>query len=72
YADGCCIIMIRQVLPLFIWGSNCSAQTDVCILDSTNILLLVQVDKQLKNGHDPEPQVIAEAIAAFQCNNFTR
>ncbi|KAJ7251731.1 hypothetical protein C8J57DRAFT_1077944 [Mycena rebaudengoi] len=34
YAEGRRIIMIRQVLPLFICGSSCSAQTDVCVLDS--------------------------------------
>ncbi|KAJ7731489.1 hypothetical protein B0H16DRAFT_1329263, partial [Mycena metata] len=62
----------RQALPLFICGSNCSAQTNVCVLDSNDILLLVQEDKRLDNGDDPEPQVIAEAIAAFQRNNFTR
>ncbi|KAJ7215766.1 hypothetical protein B0H12DRAFT_1329543 [Mycena haematopus] len=46
-----------------------SVQIDVCILDSSNdILLLVQQD----NGNDPEPQVNAEAIAAFQRYNFIR
>ncbi|KAJ6508025.1 hypothetical protein C8R47DRAFT_1100338 [Mycena vitilis] len=68
YAEGRRIIMIRQALPLFICGSICSAQTDVCVLDSNDILLLVQED----NNADPEPQVIAEAIAAFQRNNSTR
>ncbi|KAJ7484046.1 hypothetical protein B0H11DRAFT_1196636 [Mycena galericulata] len=74
YAEGRRIIMIRQALPLFICGANCSTQTDVCILDSSNdILLLVQEDKRLPdNSNDPEPQVIAEAIAAFQRNNHTR
>jgi hypothetical protein len=72
YAEGRRIIMIRQALPLFICGSSCSAQTDVCVLDSNDILLLVQEDKRLDNNADPEPQVIAEAIAAFQRNNFTR
>ncbi|KAJ7474856.1 hypothetical protein FB451DRAFT_1246845 [Mycena latifolia] len=72
YAVGHRIIMIRQALPLFICGSNCSAQTGVCILDSNAILLLVQEDKRMDNGDDPEPQVIAGAIAAFQRNNFTR
>ncbi|KAJ6471200.1 hypothetical protein DFH09DRAFT_1220454 [Mycena vulgaris] len=73
YAEGRRIIMIRQALPLFICGSNCSAQTTVCILDSNNnILLVVQADKPLDNAGDTEPQVIAGAIAAFQRNNFAR
>jgi hypothetical protein len=33
---------------------------------------LVQEDKRLYNNTDPESQVITEAIAAFQRNNFTR
>ncbi|KAJ7253258.1 hypothetical protein C8J57DRAFT_1237595 [Mycena rebaudengoi] len=41
-------------------------------LHFNDILLLVQEDKRLDNNADPEPQVIAEAIAAFQRNNFTR
>ncbi|KAJ7668033.1 hypothetical protein B0H17DRAFT_226209, partial [Mycena rosella] len=72
YAEGRRIIMIQQVLPLFICGSSCSAQTDVCVLDSNGSLLLVQAAKRLDNNADPEPQVIAEAIAAFQRNNFIR
>ncbi|KAJ7017159.1 hypothetical protein C8F04DRAFT_476747 [Mycena alexandri] len=72
YAQGRRIIMIRQALPFFNCGSNCSAQTDVCVLDSNDILLLVQKDKQFDNNADSEPQVIAEAIAAFQRNNYTR
>lgn len=32
----------------------------------------MQEDKQLDNPDDPEPQLIAEAIAAYQRNNFVR
>ncbi|KAJ6453308.1 hypothetical protein C8R45DRAFT_1039186 [Mycena sanguinolenta] len=64
YAKDRRIIIIRQALPLFICGLNYNAQTDVCILDSNDILLLVQQDKRLDNGDDPEPQVIAEHSSA--------
>ena len=36
----------------------------VCIEDSDNFLLLIQVDKRHKESKDPQPQLIAEAIAA--------
>ena len=73
YASGFRIILTRQSLPLLICGSNCSAQTDVCICDEDDILLLVQEDKRLSDKDiDPEPQLIAEAIAAYQRNNRTR
>jgi len=34
-------------------------------MDASDILLLVQEDKQHLDGSDPEPQLIAEAIAAL-------
>jgi hypothetical protein len=72
YASGFRIILTRQSFPFTICGINSSAQTDVCICDEKDILLLVQEDKCLENPADPEPQLIAEAIAAYQCNNLTR
>ena len=52
----------RADIPLTICGQQCHAKTDVCVVDHNDILLLVQEDKR----KDPEPQLIAEAIAAFQ------
>ncbi|KAH9169956.1 hypothetical protein EDB89DRAFT_1980814 [Lactarius sanguifluus] len=51
---------------------NRHAKTDVCIVDQNEILLLVQEDKRHMDSSDPEPQLIAEAIAAFAANNRTR
>ena len=51
---------------------QCSAQTGVCIYDENDYLFLIQEDKRLENTEDPEPQLIAEAIAAYQRNNFVR
>ncbi|KAI9458609.1 hypothetical protein BJY52DRAFT_1119629 [Lactarius psammicola] len=44
---------------------------DVCLHDrrSTIILLVLQGDKTILNSTQPEPQVVAEAIAAYQYNN---
>ncbi len=49
------------------------AQTDVCLVDRRSMVLLVlQGDKPIFNPSDPGPQVIAEAIAAYQHNNQRR
>jgi hypothetical protein len=72
YASGRRVIVTCQALPLIICGTQCSAQTDVCICDENDYLLLVQEDKRQENTEDPEPQLIAEAIAAYQRNNFVR
>ena len=68
------LLRSRYAIPLLICGdSNQSAQADVCLIRSlSTILLVVQGDKTTTSAHDPEPQVIAGAIAAFQHNNRTR
>jgi hypothetical protein len=63
----------RKDIPLVICGENRHAKTNVCIVDDNDFLLLVQEDKRhLENSDDPEPQLIAEAIAAFCANNKIR
>lgn len=60
----------RKDIPFFICGTDLHAKTDVCVMDrNLGILLLVQEDKRHLESKDPEPQLIAEAIAAFQSNN---
>ena len=66
------IIFIRHAIPFLICGENSVSQTDICILDDNEILLLLQVDENLTSMKDPEPQIIAEAIAAFALNNQKR
>ncbi|KAF8885241.1 hypothetical protein CPB84DRAFT_1788510 [Gymnopilus junonius] len=64
------IVFIRHTLPFVICGENSIAQTDVCVMNNNDILLmLLHDDKRLTSLKDPEPQVIAEAIAAFALNN---
>jgi len=62
----------RKDIPLFICGEWRHAKTDVCVMDTNGFLLLVQEDKRHLEIVDPSPQLIAEAIAAFQSNNRTR
>jgi hypothetical protein len=68
------LLRSRYAIPLLICGDpNQSAQTDVSLIQgSSTILLVVQEDKATISTRDPESQVIAEAIATFQCNNRTR
>ncbi|KAH9047116.1 hypothetical protein EDB84DRAFT_1462794 [Lactarius hengduanensis] len=66
------IVFIRRAIPFLTCGENSVAQIDVCIMDDNEILLLLQEDKILTSMKDPEPQVIAEAIAAFALNNRKR
>lgn len=63
----------RKDIPLFMCGGHTHAKPDVCVVDR-NLgipVLLVQEDKRHLEVEvpDPEPQLIAQAIAAFQHNN---
>jgi hypothetical protein len=68
------ILRTRHIISLSICGENNTvAQTDVCLVDRrSTILLILQKDKTIFNPSNPEPQVIAEAIAAYQHNNERR
>lgn len=72
YHDNDRIVFIRYAIPFLICGETSVAQTDVCVMNNDEILLLLQEDKRLISMKDPEPPVIAEAIAAFAMNNMTR
>ncbi|KAH9051164.1 hypothetical protein EDB83DRAFT_1326134 [Lactarius deliciosus] len=61
----------KRDITLLMCGKYTTAMTDVYIVSrrNTEILLVVQEDKNFLEGVDPEPQLIAQAIAAFQRNN---
>jgi hypothetical protein len=67
-------ILTHFPIPLTICGDGSRvAQTDVCLIHKAPFVLLVLVkDKTLFGTSKAEPQVIAEAIAAYQFNNDTR
>jgi len=65
-------VVLRQQMPLFICGESRHATADVCLMDMSEILLVGQEDKRHMDAGDPDPQLIAEAIAAFQFNNYKR
>lgn len=60
-------------LSFWVCGEERRAKTDACIVDASgNIVLLVQEDKQHLGDTDPEPKLIASAIAALSIKNKTR
>jgi hypothetical protein len=66
-------IRTRKDILLLMCGTYTHAKTDVCLMDDEeDIFLLIQEDKSHISISDPEAQVIAEAIAAFQHNNRVR
>ncbi|TBU56677.1 hypothetical protein BD310DRAFT_794174, partial [Dichomitus squalens] len=69
--DASRVVRTRKDLTFCVCGEQMRAQTDVCIMDDLDILLVVQEDKRHLGGSDQEPQLIAEAIAAFHNNNDT-
>jgi hypothetical protein len=62
----------RMPMTLYVCGEARSTQADICLLNEDEVVLLVQEDKRFMSDADPEPQLVAEAIAAFQCNNIRR
>ncbi|OBZ73493.1 hypothetical protein A0H81_06152 [Grifola frondosa] len=67
------VVRTRKTIRFLMCGQAVSSKTDVCLLDpDTEILLLVQEDKTHIHPSNPEPQLIAGAIGAFQENNRRR
>ena len=65
-------VCINMNIRLLICGHTTRARTDVCIIGSEEVLLLLQEDKSYVSTDDAEAQLIAEAVAAFQYNNRIR
>ena len=54
-------------------GKRVYVKTDVCVQDAdSELIFLVQEDKAHMKHNPPEPQLVTEAIAAFQTNNAIR
>ena len=69
------LLRSRYAIPLLVAGdANRTVQTDVCLVQGSSAVLMVVHWQEDKNtvSVDPEPQVIAEAIAAFHFNNRIR
>lgn len=56
YDKGSEIIFIRYTLPLISCGVTSLAQTDICVIDDDEaVILLVKGDERPTNHKDPEP-----------------
>ncbi|TEB33242.1 hypothetical protein FA13DRAFT_1812970 [Coprinellus micaceus] len=66
------ILRTRYDIPFTICGEWSAARTDVCLVHVSSMILLVLQDKTNENLRSSEAQVIAQAIAAFQCNDQKR
>ena len=68
------ILRKRYDIPFTICGdSHRATRSDACLVHlNSMILLVIQQDKTTFSSTDPEPQIIAEAIATFQLNNRKR
>lgn len=74
FEEGGTLLRSRYNIPFMICGDDRrSVQADLCLIQGTaTILLVIQGDKTSPSTKDPEAQVIAKAIAAFQYNNAAR
>jgi hypothetical protein len=73
YEERGTLLRSRYAIPLSICGeTGRTAQTDICLVHGATILLVVHEDKTASGKRDPEAQVVAAAIAAFQYNNRVR
>ncbi|KAN0086219.1 hypothetical protein V8E55_007353 [Tylopilus felleus] len=70
YDNEARVICQRTEISFPMAGQRVDAKIDVCLMDELELVLLVQ-GWTLSND-DPEPQIIAEAIAAFYQNNLRR
>jgi hypothetical protein len=72
YDEGNRITFIRRALPIVISGVPYIAQADLCVMDVDNQILLILQHTSLSSLKDPEPQIVAKAIAAYEANNEVR
>ncbi|KAG1780198.1 hypothetical protein EV702DRAFT_1081437 [Suillus placidus] len=69
YDDDNRIIFVSHDFPFDICGETSSAEINICIVGENQHTIMLVLDKKLK---DPEPQVIAAAIAAYANDNEIR
>ena len=72
YDDGDRIIFTRRALPIVVSGVLYTTLANVCVMDANNQILLILQSELVPSLKDPEPQIVAKAIAAFEANNKVR
>ncbi|KAJ7790611.1 hypothetical protein B0H14DRAFT_2939062 [Mycena olivaceomarginata] len=66
------VVHQRLEIGFMMCGQKVDAKPDVVIMDGDDYILLVQEDKRHLSLDDAEPQLIAEAVAAYYANNRRR
>jgi hypothetical protein len=61
YDYGDRVVFIRRGIPFLICGENSVAQTDVCVMDDKDILLLLQ-DQRLTSMKDPNLKLLQKLL----------
>ncbi|KDR73309.1 hypothetical protein GALMADRAFT_100965 [Galerina marginata CBS 339.88] len=73
YDDQDRVVCLRPEFSFPMAGQRVDTKSDLCVRDESDYLLLVQEDKAINGSlNDPEPKLIAGAIAAFYQNNLRR
>jgi len=62
-------VMPMQQMPFFTCGESRIAAADVCVMRASEILLVIQEDKQHMQDGDPDPQLVAEGFSRFIANS---
>ena len=72
YDEGNRITFIGRALPIVISGVPYIARADLCVMDVDNQILLILQHTSSSSLKDPEPQIVAKAVAAYEANNEVR
>ncbi|KAJ7082378.1 hypothetical protein B0H15DRAFT_852732 [Mycena belliarum] len=66
------VVHQRLEIGFVMCGQKVGANPDIVIMDAEDYILLVQQDKRHLSSDTAEPQLIAEAVAAYYANNSRR
>jgi hypothetical protein len=73
YENNNTVVLLQNKMPFTMSNKTVVAKANTSLYDTTSkMLLLIQENKMITNSSRPAPQLIAGAIAAFQCNNKIR
>ncbi|KAL0952234.1 hypothetical protein HGRIS_006524 [Hohenbuehelia grisea] len=72
YDSGNRLIRSRKEMSFYMGGQKVDAKADITLMSNNYHLLVVQENKRFGSTDDPEPQLVAESIAAFAHNQRIR
>ncbi|KAL0948600.1 hypothetical protein HGRIS_011158 [Hohenbuehelia grisea] len=72
YDAGGWLLRTKKEMGFYMGGQMVDAKADICIMNGQYNILVAQDNKHFGTFENPEPQVIAECIAAFAYNQTVR